>query len=63
MTITGVSYEEAVSYLDKANYHVKTALVMIKAGVSRDDAAVRRQRKQMDFVRARPLRTPNIRID
>jgi N-acetylmuramic acid 6-phosphate etherase len=38
MTITGLSYEEAEKYLDKANGHVKTALVMIKAEVDRDTA-------------------------
>jgi N-acetylmuramic acid 6-phosphate etherase len=38
MTITGVSYDEASSYLQQANGHVKTALVMIKAGVNADDA-------------------------
>jgi N-acetylmuramic acid 6-phosphate etherase len=38
MTITGVSYDEASSYLQQAEGHVKTALVMIKAGVNADDA-------------------------
>ena len=33
ITITGVSYEEAADYLKKADGHVKTALVMIKAKV------------------------------
>jgi N-acetylmuramic acid 6-phosphate etherase len=51
MTITGVSYEEAVDFLDRANYHVKTALVMIKASVSREEAAVRLERAD-GFVRA-----------
>jgi N-acetylmuramic acid 6-phosphate etherase len=51
MTITGVSYEEAADFLDKANYHVKTALVMIKANVSREEAAVRLERAD-GFVRA-----------
>jgi N-acetylmuramic acid 6-phosphate etherase len=51
MTITGLGYEDAANYLDKANYHVKTALVMIKANVSRDDAARRLERAD-GFVRA-----------
>ncbi len=38
MTITGLSYDEAASYLEKADGHVKTALVMIKAKVSADEA-------------------------
>jgi N-acetylmuramic acid 6-phosphate etherase len=38
MTITDVSYEEAESWLDKANYHVKSALVMIRAGVDYEEA-------------------------
>lgn len=38
MTITGVSYEEASEYLEKAGGHVKTALVMIKGNVSADRA-------------------------
>jgi N-acetylmuramic acid 6-phosphate etherase len=38
MTITGLSYEEAEKYLNKADGHVKTALVMIKADVDRDTA-------------------------
>lgn len=38
MTITGLSYEEAEKYLEKANGHVKTALVMIKANVNADEA-------------------------
>ena len=41
MTITGVSYEEAEEFLAKANGHVKTALVMIKANV---DAEAARER-------------------
>ncbi len=50
MTITGVSYEEAADHLDKANYHVKTALVMIKANVDRDEAKRRLERAD-GFVR------------
>ncbi len=38
MTITGVSYEEAEEFLSKADGHVKTALVMIKANVDADKA-------------------------
>lgn len=38
MTITGVSYEEAAEYLEKAGGHVKTALVMIKGNVSAEKA-------------------------
>lgn len=41
MTITGLSYEEATSYLNEADWHVKTALVMIKAGVSKNEAKIR----------------------
>ncbi|MFO7444764.1 MAG: N-acetylmuramic acid 6-phosphate etherase [Ignavibacteriaceae bacterium] len=50
MTITGASYEEAAEYLQKAEGHVKTALVMIKANVNTDDA--RKKLKDADgFVR------------
>lgn len=50
MTITGVSYEDATKYLEKANYHVKSALVMIKANV--DFAEAQRLLKEADgFVR------------
>jgi N-acetylmuramic acid 6-phosphate etherase len=38
MTITGLSYEDATAYLEKAGGHVKTALVMIKANVDATDA-------------------------
>ncbi|HVN48563.1 MAG TPA: N-acetylmuramic acid 6-phosphate etherase [Bacteroidota bacterium] len=41
MTITGVSYEEAEKFLTEANYHVKTALVMIQAKVGVEEAAKR----------------------
>ncbi len=51
MTITGVSYDEASSFLEKANGHVKTALVMIKAGVSKKEAQKRLERAD-GFVRA-----------
>ncbi|MCU0452744.1 MAG: N-acetylmuramic acid 6-phosphate etherase [Bacteroidetes bacterium] len=51
MTITGVSYETAAAMLDQAGGHVKTALVMIKANVGRDEAAARLRRAE-GFVRA-----------
>ena len=38
MTITGLSYDEAAGYLEEAGGHVKTALVMIKAKVSPEEA-------------------------
>lgn len=41
MTITGISYNLASDYLKKANGHVKTALVMIKANVSAEEARKR----------------------
>ncbi len=41
MMITGVNYEEAIKYLEEANYHVKTALVMILAEVSLEVAKSR----------------------
>ena len=41
MTITGISYNEAAKYLKESGGHVKTALVMIKAGVSAADAKAR----------------------
>lgn len=41
MTITGIDYAEATEYLDRANGHVKTALVMILADVDADDARAR----------------------
>ena len=39
MTITGIGYEEAADYLERADGHVKTALVMIKAGVGKERGA------------------------
>lgn len=41
MTITGLSYEEASEYLQKAGGHVKTALVMIRANVTAEEAKER----------------------
>ncbi|MFS0821236.1 N-acetylmuramic acid 6-phosphate etherase [Bacillus sp. 1P02SD] len=37
-TITNVSYEKATEILEKTNYEVKPAIVIIKAGVSFEDA-------------------------
>ena len=50
MTITGVSYEKAADILKKADGHVKTALVMIKAHVSAAEAR-KRLKKTDGFVR------------
>ncbi len=50
MMITGVDYEEATKYLEKANYHVKTALVMIIAEVGLEEAR-KRLEKADGFVR------------
>lgn len=50
MTITGLSYEESTTFLNEADWHVKTALVMIKAGVSKDEAK-RRLNISEGFVR------------
>ncbi len=50
MTITGLSYEAAEDYLERAGGHVKTALVMILAKVDADDARSR-LKKADGFVR------------
>ncbi len=50
MTITGLAYEAAASALKEAGGHVKTALVMIRAGVTRADAE-KRLEKARGFVR------------
>ena len=50
MTITGLSYEDATIYLEKAGGHVKTALVMIRANVSAEEAR-ERLKKADGFVR------------
>lgn len=50
MIITGVNYDVAESYLEKSGWHVKTALVMIKATVSKEEA-LERLRKSDGFVR------------
>ena len=41
MTVTGADYDTAAAALDGAGGHVKTALVILLAGVSRADAAAR----------------------
>lgn len=41
MTVTGHSYDEAKTLLESADYHVKTALVMDLAGVSKEEARAR----------------------
>ena len=41
MTITGISYDEASNYLKQAGGHVKTTLVMIRAGVNVEEARKR----------------------
>ncbi|MFH0735916.1 MAG: N-acetylmuramic acid 6-phosphate etherase [bacterium] len=41
MTITGLDYDESGKYLEAANGHVKTALVMIKANVNAEEAKQR----------------------
>jgi N-acetylmuramic acid 6-phosphate etherase len=41
MTITGATYDEASDYLTRAGGHVKTALVMIKANVDKEEATKR----------------------
>lgn len=50
MTITGLSYDDAAEYLKQAGGHVKTALVIILAGVDADEARVRLE-KADGFVR------------
>lgn len=41
MTATGADYDTAAATLEETNGHVKTALVMLLGGVSKDEAAVR----------------------
>ena len=50
MTVTGVDYEKAADVLKKADGHVKTALVMIKADVSAAEAR-KRLKKTDGFVK------------
>ncbi len=60
MTVTGIGYEESETLLLKADWHVKSALVMIKADVSKEEA-VRRLQQADGFVRpaieGRPYRS------
>lgn len=51
MIITGVSYNEAAEFLEKSGRHVKTAIVMIKANVTKEEAA-ERLNQASGFVRA-----------
>ncbi len=51
MTITGLNYNQAEGFLIEADWHVKTALVMVKAGVSKEEARHRLQLAD-GFVRA-----------
>ena len=51
MIITGVSYDAATEVLIKADFHVKTSLVMIKASISPEEARLRLKRSK-GFVRA-----------
>jgi N-acetylmuramic acid 6-phosphate etherase len=50
MTVTGVDYDKAADVLKKADGHVKTALVMIKADVSASEAR-KRLKKTDGFVK------------
>jgi N-acetylmuramic acid 6-phosphate etherase len=50
MTVTGLDYDAASKHLEAAGGHVKTALVMIKAGVSKEEAAARLEKAE-GFVR------------
>jgi N-acetylmuramic acid 6-phosphate etherase len=50
MTVTGLTYEDAARVLEEAGGHVKTAIVMAKAGVSTDEAR-RRLTVSKGFVR------------
>ncbi len=51
MTITGIDYDKAAECLEKADFHVKTALVMIKANVEKGEAKTRLKNAD-GFVRA-----------
>lgn len=44
MTITGIEYDSAAEYLQEAEGQVKTAIVMIKAKISKNEARERLQR-------------------
>jgi len=59
MTITGLGYEQAALVLQDADWHVKTALVMTKAGVSKAEAHQRLQDSEgfvRDAIEGRPHR-------
>jgi N-acetylmuramic acid 6-phosphate etherase len=51
MTITDIEYEAAADYIERADGQVKTALVMIKAKISKKEAQ-ERLRKADGFVRS-----------
>jgi len=51
MAASGISYDEAAEYLIKSDFHVKSALVMIKAKVKLNEAKARLKRAN-GFVRA-----------
>jgi len=51
MAITGIKYEAAAEFLQKADGQVKTAIVMIKANITKDEALDRLQRSG-GFVRS-----------
>jgi N-acetylmuramic acid 6-phosphate etherase len=51
MTATGIPYDEANDFLNISDFHVKTALIMIKANVSKEEAR-QRLKKSNGFVRA-----------
>jgi N-acetylmuramic acid 6-phosphate etherase len=51
MTVTGLGYAQAESFLQEADWHVKTALVMIRAGMPKEEAQDR-LRQADGFVRA-----------
>jgi N-acetylmuramic acid 6-phosphate etherase len=50
MMATGVDYDTAARYLEQSKEHVKTAIVMIKTGASREEARARIE-KAGGFVR------------
>jgi N-acetylmuramic acid 6-phosphate etherase len=50
MTVTGISFEEACKVLDEAGGSVKTAIVMVRAGVNRAEAQEKLERAD-GFVR------------
>lgn len=58
MTVTGLSYHDAITLLARADGHVKTALVMELAGVEKDEA-LRRLELAGGFVRNAILNVPS----